>query len=83
MAKGFHFFAICALTRSAGFKPDRVHTIAYASQHTHDAKDEHALEFENGGRFQQVLTAHKYLDLHSLSKGVCYWIEESEESYED
>ena len=74
MEKDFHFFAIYALARSTGFKSDHAHTIAYASQHTDDAKYEHALEFENGGRFQQVLTAHKYLDPDSLSKEVCYQI---------
>ena len=70
----FHFFTIYALARSAGFKSDNAHTIAYASQHTDDAKYEHALEFENGGRFQQVLSAHRYLDPAALSKAVCYQI---------
>jgi hypothetical protein len=76
MEKDFHFFAIYALARSVGFIPEHAHTVAYASQHTDDAMYEQALEFENGGRFQQVLTAHKYLDLESLSKDVCYriWI---------
>ncbi len=74
MEKDFHFYAIYTLARSAGFKSDNAHTIAYASQHTDDAKYEHALEFENGGRFQQALTAHKYLDVDAISKEVCYQI---------
>jgi hypothetical protein len=52
MGKDFHFFTIYALARSAGFKSNHAHTTAYASQHPDDAKYEHALEFENGGRFQ-------------------------------
>ena len=51
----FHFYTIYALARAAGFMPDNAFTIGYASQHTDDAKYEHALEFQNGGRFQQVL----------------------------
>jgi hypothetical protein len=70
----FHFCTIYALARAAGFIPDHAHIVAYASQHTDDAKYEHALDFENGGRFQQVLTAHKYFDPGVLSKHVCYGI---------
>lgn len=72
----FHFYTIYALARGVGFKPDDAHIIAYSSQHTDDAKYEHALDFENGGRFQQVLTAHKFLDLDVLTKPTCYriWI---------
>lgn len=47
----FHFYTIYALARAAGFKPDDAHIIAYSSQHTDDAKYEHALDFENDGRF--------------------------------
>ena len=70
----FHFYTIYALARSAGFHPDEAHTIAYASQHTDDAKYDHALEFTNGGRFQQVLTAHKYIHPDVLTKSVSYRI---------
>lgn len=72
----FHFYTIYGLARAAGFIPDNAFTIAYSSQHTDDAKYEHALEFQNGGRFQQVLTAHKFLDLKALDKKTCYriWI---------
>ena len=71
----FHFYTIYALARAAGFGPENAHVIAYASQHTDDAKYDHALEFENGGRFQQVLTAHQY-DIGAISKPTCYriWI---------
>jgi hypothetical protein len=72
----FHFYAIYALARAAGITDQNAHIIAYASQHTDDAKYEHALDFENGGRFQQVLTAHKYVDPKVLSKSTCYniWV---------
>lgn len=72
----FHFYTIYGLARAAGFIPDNAFTIAYSSQHTDDAKYEDALEFQNGGRFQQVLTAHKFLNLKALDKKTCYriWI---------
>jgi hypothetical protein len=70
----FHFYTIYGLARAAGFIPDNAFTIAYSSQHTDDAKYEHALDFQNGGRFQQVLTAHKFLDLRALDKKTCYRI---------
>ncbi|UCH03100.1 MAG: hypothetical protein JSV20_04815 [Candidatus Bathyarchaeota archaeon] len=70
----FHFYAIYAIARAAGFSPDNAHTIAYSSQHTDDAKYEHALEFGNGGRFQQVLSAHKFFDPDAVGKETCYRI---------
>jgi len=74
MQLDFHFYAIYALARCAGFSPESAQTAAYSSQHTDDAKYEHALEFENGGRFQQVLTAHQFLDPGTFSKTTCYRI---------
>jgi hypothetical protein len=74
MQKDFHFYTIYALARSAGFDAGNAYIIAYSSQHTDDAKYEHALEFENGGRFQQVLTAHQFIDLDALGKATCYRI---------
>ena len=73
----FHFYTIYALARAAGFMPDNAFTIGYASQHTDDAKYEHALEFQNGGRFQQVLTAHRFFELKALEKTTCYriWVQ--------
>lgn len=70
----FHFYTIYSLARAAGFNQEKSHIIAYSSQHTDDAKYEHALEFENGGRFQQVLTAHQFLDPNVLTKPICYRI---------
>lgn len=72
----FHFYAIYALARAGGFMPDDAFTIGYASQHTDDAKYKRALEFKNGGRFQQVLTAHRFFELEALGKETCYrvWI---------
>ena len=76
MQKDFHFYTIYALARCAGFDTGNAHIIAYSSQHTDDAKYPHALDFENGGRFQQVLTAHRFLDPDVLGKTTCYriWI---------
>ena len=76
MQKDFHFYTIYALARSAGFDTENSYIIAYSSQHTDDAKYEHALEFVNGGRFQQVLSAHRFFDLDALDKATCYriWI---------
>jgi hypothetical protein len=74
MQMDFHFYAIYALARATGFIPGNAHIIAYASQHTDDAKYKDALEFENGGRFQQVLTAHKLFDPGAINKETCYSI---------
>lgn len=74
MQMDFHFCTIYALARSAGFGPEDAYTVAYASQHTDDAKYHHALEFENGGRFQQVMTSHRFLDADAISKETCYTI---------
>ena len=72
MQSDFHFYTIYALARCAGFDTDNAHIIAYSSQHTDDAKYEHALDFENGGRFQQVLTAHRFFDVDVLAKTTSY-----------
>lgn len=74
MQLDFHFYAVYALCRCCGMAPKHAKTIAYASQHTDDAKYEHALEFENGGRFRQVLSAHKFVDPDVLSKEAQYRI---------
>lgn len=61
MQKDFHFCTIYVLCRCNGMSPESSKKVAYASQHTDDAKYAHALDFENGGRFQQVLSAHKFI----------------------
>ena len=58
MQPDFHFYAIYVLCRCNGMSPENSNRVAYASQHTDDAKYEHALEFENGDRFQQAQSAH-------------------------
>jgi len=62
MQKDFHFSVIYVLCRCNGMSPENSKKVAYASQHTDDAKYYEALDFENGGRFQQVLSAHKFID---------------------
>ncbi|MCX5852460.1 MAG: hypothetical protein NT072_10485 [Deltaproteobacteria bacterium] len=74
MEKDFHFNTVYALARAAGFGPDNAKIAAYASQHTDDAKYHHTLEFENGGRFQQTLTAHQFLAAGAISKDTSYTI---------
>jgi len=54
----FHFYTIYVLCRCNGMSPENSNKVAYSSQHTDDAKYEHALEFENAGRFQQAQSAH-------------------------
>jgi hypothetical protein len=68
MQKDFHFYAIYVLCRCNGMSPENSKKVAYVSQHTDDAKYDHPLDFENGGRFQQVLSAHKFIhpDVFSL-----------------
>ena len=74
MQTDFHFYAVYALARAAGFDPGDSHTVAYASEHTDDAKYAHTLDFENGGRFKQVLTAHRFLHWRVLDDATCYRI---------
>lgn len=56
----------------AGIKHEYSKKIAYASQHTDDAKYDHVLEFKSGGRFQQQMSAHKFIDLGVFDKKTCY-----------
>jgi len=76
MEQDFHFYTVYSLARASGFDPDNARLIAYSSQHTDDSKYKHVLEFENGGRFQQVLTAHQFIDPRTLDKDTCYniWV---------
>lgn len=67
MQLDFHFYTIYVLCRCNGMSPENAKKVAYASQHTDDAKHEHALKFENGGRFQQILSAHKIFDIDAVS----------------
>lgn len=68
----FHFYAIYTLCKLAGIKDEYCKIIAYASQHTDDAKYDHALEFKSGGRFQQQMSAHKFIDPGVFDKKTCY-----------
>jgi hypothetical protein len=52
--------------------PDAAKVVAYSSQNTDDANNGHVLEFRNGGRFEQVLTAHKLLAPNALSDTTQY-----------
>lgn len=74
MQEDFHFYAIYVLCRCNGMSPENSKKVAYASQHTDDAKYEHALNFENGGRFQQVLSAHKFIHPEVFSLDAQYKI---------
>ncbi len=61
MQEDFHFYTIYVLCRCNGMSSENSKKVAYSSQHTDDAKYEHTLNFENGGRFQQMLSAHKFI----------------------
>jgi hypothetical protein len=74
MQKDFHFYTIYVLCRANGMSPGDAKIVAYSSQHTDDATDEEPLKFENGGRFQQVLSAHKLIDPGAFSLGSQYGI---------
>ena len=74
MQKDFHFYAIYVLCRCNGMSPENPRKVAYASQHTDDAKYEHALDFENGGRFQQVLSARRFIHPEVFSLDTQYRI---------
>jgi len=68
----FHFYTVYALCLTAGINKEDSKKIAYSSQHVDDAKYKHKLNFENGGRFKQKRSAHKFLDPGVLSKEVGY-----------
>lgn len=68
----FHFYTIYTLCKHAGIKEEISKKIAYSSQHVDDAKYDHELFFENGGRFKQQMSAHKFLDLDVFKKEVGY-----------
>jgi hypothetical protein len=72
MEKDFHFYTIYVLCRANGMSSDVAKVVAYSSQHTDDANDGHVLEFRNGGRFEQVMTAHRFLAQGSLSTATQY-----------
>ncbi len=74
MQKDFHYYAIYVLCRCNGMSPDNSKIVAYSSQHTDDAKYDHALDFENGGRFQQLLSAHKFIHPEVFSLDTQYKI---------
>lgn len=82
MQEDFHFYAIYALSRSAGFSSNHSYIIAYSSQYTDDAKYKDTLKFQNGGEFSPTLTAHQYLTLdlkevkEALDEKTCHeiWI---------
>lgn len=68
----FHFYTIYTLCRHAGINEEASKIIAYSSQHVDDAKYGHELSFENGGRFKQQMSAHKFLDLNVFENEVGY-----------
>ncbi len=72
MQLDFHFYAIYTLCMLSGIKHEYSKKIAYASQHTDDAKYDHELEFVSGGRFQQQMSAHKFIDPGVFTKKTCY-----------
>jgi len=74
MQLDFHFYTIYTLCRATGFSHENAFTVAYSSQYVDDAKHEDAFEFENGGYFQPVSTAHRFFSPDVISDSVCYGI---------
>ena len=72
MQMDFHYYGIYTLCCLANIHHDFSEKIAYASQHTDDAKYNHELFFKNGGRFKQQRSAHEFLDLKVFTKEVGY-----------
>ncbi len=72
MQLDFHFYAIYTICKLAGLKHDYCKTIAYASQHTDDAKYDHVLEFMSGGRYQQQMSAYKFFEYNVIDKKTRY-----------
>lgn len=68
----YHFYATYAICRLAGMRDEAARTISYACQYTDDAKYEKDIEFEDGGRFVQQMSAHAFIDMDVLSKSTGY-----------
>jgi len=66
----YHFYGIYTLCRLAGINEAISKKIAYSSQHTDDAKYDHVLKFQNGGRYKQEMSAHHFIDLKVASDEV-------------
>jgi len=74
MQEDFHFYTTYVLCRCNGLNHDKARTIAYSSQQVDDAKYGHELEFKEGGRFQQQMTAHEYVHPNILNLRTQYEI---------
>jgi len=70
MQQDFHFYGIYALARAAGIEDEHAQIMAYASQYMDDAKSEARIRFEDGGSYQPMMTAHRFLTLDILSENV-------------
>jgi len=71
MRVDFHFYAIYALARAAGLKPDDAYVIAYSSQYTDDEVSETAIDFEDGTSFEPHITAHSLYSLATITGRIC------------
>ncbi len=74
MQKDFHFYTTYVLCRCNGLPHEKARIIAYSSQQVDDAKYGHELEFKEGGRFQQQMTAHEYVSPKILNLRTQYEI---------
>jgi hypothetical protein len=63
MQKDFHYYCIAVLARAAGFSEEDALTIAYASQYTDDATEDHPLPLANNNPqelcFDPIRTSYK------------------------
>jgi len=74
MQEDFHFYTIYVLCRCNGLSHNKARTVAYSSQQVDDAKYGHELQFKEGGRFQQQMTAHKLIHSNVLNLKTQYEI---------
>ena len=58
MHRDIHYFGTYAMARAAGLQADICQTIATAAEFVDDNKENKAILFEDGGRFEIIPTAH-------------------------
>lgn len=64
-----HFYAVYALCRAAGLRPEVSHTIAHASQFVDDAIDAEAVVLRDGRGLLPAMTSHRPIDYQNTLPG--------------
>lgn len=68
MRRDFHFYALYSLLCCIGMKPEIAYTVAYASEHVDNAKNDKAIQFVEGGQFKPIRSAHPLLSTRFINK---------------